>query len=289
MSARLDPGKYVIAVSGGIDSVVLLDMLAHMPDMELIVAHVNHGIREDSYLDSELVQTLAEKYQMLFETTKLDLHGRTDEDTARTARHAWLELVRARHNAQAIVTAHHQDDMVETVLINLIRGTGWRGLISLRETERYKRPMLHMSKTDIVRYAIERGLEWRDDSTNDDVRYLRNYLRHGVTARLSSTQRQNVQSLYEKQCRIGEMIEADTEQILKLATEDSGDLSRYWLIMVPDNVAWELLRKKYGAMTRAQLVRLLTFARTAPHGAKLELSKLQKFRVTPRQLVVVSP
>ena len=265
---------------------VLLDMLVGLLGVEIVVAHVDHGIRADSGKDTELVRQLAEKYQLPVETTKLDLGGKRDEKSARDGRHAWLKSVCKSHGADSIVTAHHADDVLETIVINMIRGTGWRGLCSLRETGEYKRPLIHMTKADIVRYAIEHELEWNEDSTNEDVRYLRNYVRHGVVPQLSLEQKQFLSALYEKQCRINGMIEADTDQLLQLATEDDDALSRYWLIMIPDGVAWELLRKKYGAMTRAQLERLLAFARTAPHGAKLELSGLQSFRVTPRQLVV---
>jgi tRNA(Ile)-lysidine synthetase-like protein len=283
---NLAVGKYIVAVSGGIDSVVLLDMIANRQGIELVVAHVDHGIRDDSHLDDDLVRRLAGQYDLTYESVKLDLAGRSDEQSARNARHAWLESVRVKHDAAAIVTAHHRDDVLETMLINLIRGTGWRGLASLRETATYKRPLIDVAKTDIARYAIEHDLVWHEDSTNDDLRYLRNYVRHGVMTRLSLAQKHELQLLYEKQCKMRGMIEADSEQLLELATEGNGDLSRYWLIMVPDGVARELLRQKYGAMTRDQLVRLLHFARTAPRGTKLELSKLLTFRVTPRSLVV---
>ena len=129
-------------------------------------------------------------------------------------------------------------------------------------------------------------MEWREDITNDDVRYLRNYIRHGITPKLSTQQVRDLYELYEKQCKISEMITAASKQLLRLASADDNSLSRYWLIMIPDNVARELLRQKYGAMTTAQLSKLLAFARTARHGAKLELSKRHSFTVTSRQLIV---
>ena len=282
----LIPGKYVIAVSGGIDSAVLLDVLQGRPDVELIVAHVNHGIRDDSHQDAELVRVLAERFDLPYEETKLDLHGRTDEDSARMARHTWLETIRSKHGADAIVTAHHRDDVLETIIINLIRGTGWRGLQSLRDTETHRRPFINTPKIDIVTHAIENNVSWREDSTNDDMRYLRNYVRYGIMPRLSGEQTHELFSLYEKQCKIGSMITAASKQLLRLASDGEDALSRYWLIMTPDKVARELLRQKYGAMTNMQLSRLLAFARTARHGAKLEVSKQHMFRVTPHQLIV---
>lgn len=285
-SVQILPGKYIVAVSGGVDSVVLLDILAHASDLEIIIAHVDHGIRDDSRNDAKLVRELAVKYQLQHEEVRLDLQGRTDENTARKARHASLETMRANHGATAIVTAHHWDDVIETILINLIRGTGWRGLQSLRETALYKRPLIVMKKAEIVSYAINKGLEWHEDVTNDDIRYLRNYVRHGIVPRLTAEQAQDLYSLYENQCKMGEMITAASKQLLRLASDGEGSLSRYWLIMTPDAVARELLRQKYGAMTADQLSRLLVFARTARHGAKLELSKQHAFRVTSQRLIV---
>lgn len=282
----LEPGKYIVAVSGGVDSVVLLDMLVAMPGVDLVVAHVDHGIRADSHEDAAFVRTLAGEHNLIYEEARLDLQGRSDEDTARRARHSWLESVYTRHSADAIITAHHRDDVLETVLINLVRGTGWRGLQSLRETGVYKRPLITTAKIDIVTHAINQGLKWREDSTNDDVRYLRNYIRHGVIPRLSFEQTGELYTLYENQCKIGEMITAASKQLLRLASDGEGSLSRYWLIMTPDKVARELLRQKYGAMTSAQLSKLLAFARTARHGTKLELSGQHAFRVTSRRLIV---
>jgi len=285
-AATIEPGKYIIAVSGGIDSVVLLDVLARRPDIELVVAHVDHGIRTDSHEDAVFVRALAQEYGLVYEGTKLDLQGRVDEDTARRARHEWLESVYAHHDADAIITAHHRDDVLETILINIIRGTGWRGLQSLRQTGVYKRPFIAVPKIDIVTYAIDQGLSWHEDSTNDDVRYLRNYVRHGLMPKLGQEQSHELYRLYENQCKIGGMITAASKQLLRLASDGEDSLSRYWLIMTPDKVARELLRQKYGAMTAAQLSRLLAFARTARAGAKLELSKQHGFRVTSRQLIV---
>jgi tRNA(Ile)-lysidine synthase len=283
---NLDPGKYVVAVSGGVDSVVLLDVLRQLSGVELIVAHVDHGIRADSHKDALLVRALAEEYGLPCEETRLELNGRTDEDTARRARHEWLESVYAHHRADGIITAHHRDDVLETIFINLIRGTGWRGLQSLRETDLYRRPFIAVPKIDIVTHAINQNLSWHEDSTNDDVRYLRNYVRNGIIPRLSLVQIDELYALYENQCKMGEMITAASKQLLRLASDGEGSLSRYWLIMTPDKVARELLRQTYGAMTADQLSRLLIFARTARQGAKLELSKQHAFRVTSRRLIV---
>lgn len=282
-NVSLEAGKYIVAVSGGIDSVVLLDVLLQLPGVELVVAHVDHGIRSDSDQDVVMVQGLAEQYHLSFETTRFELGPNAPESLAREKRYAWLELVQAKYGADAIVTAHHQDDVIETIFINIMRGTGWRGLASLREIDQRRRPFLNISKIDIVNYAIEHDLQWHEDSTNDDLRYLRNYIRHGIMPRLSLAARTKLVDLYHDQCRLRTQIETEVAQ-LPSAGDDQG-MSRYWLIMTPDDAAREVLHQKYGSLTRSQSARLLHFARCARPGAILELSAGQTFQVSVIQLI----
>src|SRR5690606_41547248 len=110
------------AVSGGIDSVVLLDMLSHVPGLKLVVTHFDHGIRPDSAQDAVFVEELAAHYGLPFETKRVELGTKASEELARRHRYAFLRDVAARYNAK-IITAHHADDVIETVAINHIRGT----------------------------------------------------------------------------------------------------------------------------------------------------------------------
>src|SRR5437764_343012 len=125
------PGKYVVAVSGGVDSVALLDMLARSDDLKLVVAHFDHGIRKDSAKDRKFVEDLAKNYDLPFVYEEGHLGSGTSEAVARGARYDFLHRVKKSHGAQAIITAHHQDDVLETAIINLLRGTGRKGLTSL--------------------------------------------------------------------------------------------------------------------------------------------------------------
>src|SRR6185436_20114617 len=127
MKISVRPGKYVVAVSGGVDSMVLLDLLRQKPKLELVVAHFDHGIREDSAQDRKLVQRIAKAYGLPFVHAKGNLGPKAGEALAREARYAFLRQVQADHDAKAIITAHHQDDMLKTAIMNLLRGTGRRG------------------------------------------------------------------------------------------------------------------------------------------------------------------
>src|SRR5260221_102633 len=128
MELNVNPGKYIVAVSGGVDSMALLDMLVVLPGLELVVAHFERGIRADSDQDRQLVAATAARYGLPFVFMRGNLGAGVSEAAARTARYAFLGRVRGAHNAGAIITAHHQDDVIETALINLVRGTGSRGL-----------------------------------------------------------------------------------------------------------------------------------------------------------------
>ena len=134
--------RYVVAVSGGVDSVVLLHQMVQDGGSELVVAHFDHGIREDSDLDAQFVRELAQSYRLPCEVRREELGSGASEELARNRRYAFLREVAKKHRA-TIVTAHHMNDIPETIAINLTRGTGWRGLAVLGSD--VHRPLLHMS------------------------------------------------------------------------------------------------------------------------------------------------
>lgn len=277
--------KAVVAVSGGIDSVVLLDILTRQTK-DLIVAHVDHGIRADSGEDEALVRELAERYELPYETTKLDLGPGASEEVARDARYSWLESVRERYDAATIATAHHRDDVYETMIMNMMRGTGWRGLSSLRETPARYRPLLSWTKLQIVDYATSQRLAWREDSTNDDMKYARNRIRHGVMPYVSQAKRTRLSELYESQLALRGEIEAEVQRLVGSYVTSEG-LDRHALIMVPDDVAYELLRAWLGESLETMRYRdLLVFIKTGKNGAKWSLDKSRFVMIKNQRLIV---
>lgn len=262
--------KYVVAVSGGIDSVALLHMLHAHTSHDLVVAHVDHGIRPDSGDDAQFVQRLAESYGLPVEIIRLELGSKASEEVARTARYAWLESVLDKHAADGIATAHHADDMLETAALNTVRGTGWRGIASLRSSTRRYRPLLAISKAQIVRYVLDHGLDWREDSTNLTLQYTRNRLRHGPLLKLTGAKRRELLERIWRQHELRSDIEAEARRILQQYKTDAG-YSRYVFVMVPDDVALELLRQAtHGRLDPKQTRKLLHFVRTGKNGAVLE-------------------
>lgn len=261
-------GKIIVAVSGGIDSMALLDMMVKQASRQfLIVAHVDHGIRSDSHDDAVFVEQAAYHYKLPFATTKLQLQPGVSEEAARQARYAWLSQIRRDYGAVSVVTAHHQDDVIETIFLNLIRGTGWRGLASIRNKETLRRPLLNMSKAEIIEYALKHNLKWHDDSTNQDVRLTRNYIRHLLVPRLTAKQRTALIALWRSQCTLREQIESVLAEVYTAAKNDDG-LSRYWLVMSDPKVQDEVVQLWLGrSLQRATLERLRHFIATARNGA----------------------
>ena len=186
------PGDRVaVAVSGGADSVSLLRALLELRGQlgaVLAVAHFNHKIRgAEADEDEEFVRQLAAKFQMEFYCGSADAPAYAREQkmsletAARELRHAWFaELVRG-HKADKIATAHTQDDQAETVLMRILRGTGTRGLAGIAPWQTQKaliRPLLSVTREEVEAYLKHLGQSWRDDSSNKDLRHMRNRVRH---------------------------------------------------------------------------------------------------------------
>ena len=294
MNISIKPGAYVIAVSGGVDSMVLFDVLRQAPGVRLIVAHFDHGIRADSRLDRELVQRVTMSHNILFEYETAQLGSEASEETARDERYDFLRRMCKKYNASAIVTAHHQDDLLETAVLNMQRGTGWRGLSSLRSRSDIIRPFLHVTKKEIEEYAVSHHLEWREDSTNVDMRYARNYIRHHVLSKMSLNDKQRLHQIIVRQNELARQIDAWSAQWLhtkSTSAESKIVLPRYQLIMLPDIVAHELfqavLRQKTGkSLPRPLVERALCFAKVAKRGKVFQLSKDWQLRVTLRDAIV---
>ena len=128
-----EPGEALVAVSGGADSVALLDMLREIGDalgLSLVVAHVDHGISVGSRAVGRMVGDLASEYRLPFETVELNLGSDATETEARRARYAWLRDVQQRRGAKYLITAHHHDDQVKTILLRALRGRQKRNLLA---------------------------------------------------------------------------------------------------------------------------------------------------------------
>ncbi len=180
-SLELPPGLALVAVSGGPDSVALLDLLVHSRDLhlqELVVAHADHGIHPESAAVAEQVKRLATSYGLPVHIRRLKLGTGTGETRARTERYAWLNELRVRLGANIVFTAHHADDQAETVLMRVLAGSGPAGLAAIAPVSGcLVRPLLGFRRADLLRHLEETGLEAWLDPANADPRHLRSWIR----------------------------------------------------------------------------------------------------------------
>jgi tRNA(Ile)-lysidine synthase len=291
MDFDLPVGKYVVAVSGGVDSVALLHMLAqrgqrakgkeqsstgstlHPTPYTLIVAHYDHGIRPDSAKDRQLVQRMAKDYGLPFAYEEGKLGAGASEAAAREARYRFLHHVREAGGASAIVTAHHQDDLLETAVLNMLRGTGRKGLSSLKSTDVVKRPLLHVPKTNIRSYAMANDLLWREDSTNQDETYARNYVRKRIVPRLSQPDRERLLGVLERAAGLNQEIDA---QLHGMVQSNTTVFDRHQFVMLPHIVAREVMAAwlRHGTSVEVStklLERLVQAAKTAKAGTRVDV------------------
>lgn len=282
MEIKLRPGKYIVAVSGGVDSVALLHALQEKPELELVVAHFDHGIRPDSGEDAWHVKNLAEDYDVPFVAVEGELGSGASEAAAREARYVFLRQVRGERDARAIITAHHQDDVLETAIINLLRGTGRKGLSSLASRDDLERPLLEIPKSTILAYAKQNNLRWREDSTNANQAYLRNYVRHRILPRFDEAARSEL--LRTVQASAQDNIEIDTLLVKYLPGSSAGRLNRLDFSLLPHEVAREVMAawlRSHGLrdFDSLALERLVVAAKVGQPGSRFDVLRSYEMRV----------
>lgn len=198
---ELFSGKTLLAVSGGVDSMVLLHLYFALK-LDFAVAHCNFQLRgTESDLDEKLVVDFCTKNNIpcfveRFDTMQfVESRKVSIQIAARELRYNWFKQLCIENDYQLIATAHHLDDQAETFLINFTRGTGIDGLVGIPEkNENIIRPLLNFSREDILNYAIENGVEWREDQSNTTTKYLRNKMRHLVLPVLKEENHQFLKS-----------------------------------------------------------------------------------------------
>lgn len=176
----------IVGVSGGPDSTALLLLLSECAQKipcTILVAHVNHGIRgKDAQRDEKFVADLAKKLGHTFFVKRVKLAGKTGQEAkGRTVRREFFEKLVATHHARFILTAHTQDDQLETIMFNFLRGSGPKGLAGMQKISGiYFKPLLSTSKSALLHYLKEKKQKFRHDLMNDDARYSRVLVRKKI-------------------------------------------------------------------------------------------------------------
>ena len=190
--------RVVVAFSGGADSMALLDILANLPEfpLQIRLAHLNHLLRgEESDGDEAFVRITAEKYALPVEVARVDIAAAAElerislEEAGREARRSFLLDVARQNSATAVALGHHRDDQAETVLMRLVRGAAGSGLAGMSPKLHggiFVRPLLCLNRAEIEEYLRIGSLEFREDSSNSDTRFLRNRIRHELLPLLRS-------------------------------------------------------------------------------------------------------
>ena len=269
--------KYLLAVSGGVDSMVLFDIFK---DFDVVVAHFNHQLRPSADEDEKFVRRVCRENDIRCEVGYLKASGKISEEKARFERYKFLEGVREKLEKESgesvqILTAHHLDDLTETVAINLIRGTGWRGLSPF--SMKVYRPFIQdgdvlkpESKADILTYAARNKINFRQDPTNFEPDFLRNRVREKLST-LDPEEHfklnQEIKRLWLRQNKIREEIsEIILEMFNKGEFREEGVISRAVFRDLDEEVALEILRQllewRENSLTRPQLVDFLKAIKT---------------------------
>ncbi|MGN1338631.1 MAG: tRNA lysidine(34) synthetase TilS [Candidatus Coprovivens sp.] len=198
--------KVVIGLSGGPDSMCLLDILLNIDkDITIICAHINHNIRKESEKEYEFVKEYCKKKKVIFKSTVFEKKSNSsnyNEQELREMRYKYFEEIIKQHNADYLITAHHGDDLIETILMRLTRGSNLKGYCGFQiETQKkdYKiiKPLIYATKDDIENYNKENNIPFVIDKTNKEDNYTRNRYRHNVLPFLKS-ENKNVHLKYLK-------------------------------------------------------------------------------------------
>ncbi|MBI4545364.1 MAG: tRNA lysidine(34) synthetase TilS [Gemmatimonadetes bacterium] len=277
----------VVAVSGGMDSVVLLHLLhfrlGEQWALRLVAAHLDHAMRDDSAADGRWVAGLCRAWGVPLVRARARRPPRS-EAAARALRYRFLRTVALRRRAHRLATGHHADDQAETVLFRIIRGTGLRGLAGIPERRgRLVRPLLRFPRAQIAEYAAAAGLSWREDPTNVLVGYARNRLRHEVLPRLEAIQPGAARALVRlaEHARHAEtawdaVLDMLEPAVLLEAREGAIELARPVLLSyhapVRARVLRRFLRRLHSVPDRAGTRAAVEFIRTGASGGQIQVA-----------------
>jgi tRNA(Ile)-lysidine synthase len=290
-------GTTLLAVSGGVDSVVM-SHLFYRAQLKFAIAHCNFSLRgKDSDQDEELVRELAQHYQVAYYTKTFDTltygqqHSLSIQMAARQLRYPWFEELCNQHQLQQIATAHHHDDVLETLLLNLTKGTGIAGLHGiLPHKGKIIRPLLFADKSSLLQYAQSEKLSWREDASNAEDTYARNLIRNQVipllktiNPNLSNTSQLTVERLGQVDLLFQEQL-ATIKQEIFFTKGDTYEINPTLIQHKPwaTVVIWELL-KPFG-FNFPQIKQLLS--NQLQSGKKLYSTKYQLYVDRDKWLII---
>ena len=245
--------KILLAVSGGLDSMVMADLFLK-GGFDFEIAHCNFGLRgEESDGDEAFVLTWAEKNSINCYVRSFDLGEGSIQLEARNARYQWFSELLLEHRLDKLATAHHLNDSLETVLINLVRGTGIKGVKGIpSKSGQVIRPLLFASRKDLHTYAIDIDLDWREDSSNEGTDYDRNLIRHEVVPKLENLNPSLLNTFLNTSERLNfanEVVLQKVNDVKNQFLREEGEgwiLSLHWISSASDELILSEILSDYG-------------------------------------------
>lgn len=227
--------KFLLAVSGGVDSVVLCE-LCKQAGLKFSIAHCNFGLRgEESERDEKFVRSLSKKYGVEVFVKKFDTQNYAEEkklsiqEAARELRYDWFVQLKKEKGFSFTLLAHHAEDNIETLLMNFFRGTGLQGLTGMPEENRdekfFLRPLLNVRRTAIVEFANQNKLQWVEDSSNASSKYTRNFFRNELLPQIRKVYPQveeNLLNTIDRFKKIHALYQTSVEELKKKVCEVNG-------------------------------------------------------------------
>lgn len=247
-----DNSKVILGVSGGADSMALLHIL-HNLNYQIIVAHCNFHLRSnESMRDEKFVRSFCEEKGLLYRVVDFDTlkyaaqHSISIEMAARELRYRWFEELRKEFEADAIAVAHHKDDSIETVIMNMVRGTGIRGLTGIEPKSGYiVRPFLSITRAEVEEYMLSSGLEYVNDSTNSESIYTRNIIRLDVMPyfeRINSSAKDSIYKTMKNLKQVENIYKSYINDCRKkVFKDDKIDINKLTQLVEPEAVLYEIL------------------------------------------------
>lgn len=245
----------IVAVSTGVDSMALLDLLQRLPDgrrPRLLVAHVNHELRDQSTVEEAYLTNYCRKAGLSWRVahwTKEDHPEHGVEEAARHFRYAFFKRLLAEYHAAAVVTAHHANDLAETMLMKMTRGGQLDQLVGIRDQRplgrgKLVRPLLPFTKAELYRYARARGLKWFEDQTNQELTVARNRYRHQIIPALERENPQLITHLLDYRAQLTELLAWRNQELARLldSVQAGQHLELVAFTQLPDFQQAELLR-----------------------------------------------
>ena len=181
-----DEEYIVVGVSSGPDSMALLHLLLHNTNNKIVCAHINHNVRKNSIIEENYLKEYCQKNHIIFECHKILSYKENNfENEARTIRYNFYEKILKKYHSHSLFLAHHGDDLVETIIMKIIRGSNLEGYAGIKKYSKLKdytiiRPLLDITKEDIIKYNKENNIKYYIDNSNEDTTYTRNRIRKNI-------------------------------------------------------------------------------------------------------------